>query len=88
MAGDRQTVYDRVLDEYDVLYGFRPEKPQAVGLEGDDRPDAAELVSSLRTKFGISEEEPDPSGTLEDLIDYLHERWDGVTYEDEAEDEA
>lgn len=87
MAGDRQTVYDRVLDEYDVLYGFRPEKPQAVGLEGDDRPDAAELVSNLRSTFGIAEDEPPPEGTLEDLIDYLHERWDGAPLEEDVEED-
>ena len=84
MAGDRQTVKDRVLDEYDILYGSRPEKPSSIPLEGDEGPpDAAELVAKLRGALGIPEDGPPPEGTLEDLVDYLHERWDGVTMDEE-----
>ena len=85
MAGERKTVHDRVLETYDVLYGSRPEKPSEIPLAGDGGPDAAELVARLRTELGISDEDPVPEGTLDDLIDYLHERWDGTTVDDDVE---
>lgn len=83
MPKDRQTVHDAVLDQYDVLHGFRPEKPADVSLADSDRVD--ELVERLRGTLGIEAEGQVPDGTLDDLIDYLHERWDGETLEDEAE---
>ena len=86
MAGNRKTVHDRVLAQYDIMYGSRPEKPTAVDLKSHRAPDAAELVAKLRSTFGIPEDEPLPEGTLDDLIDYLHERWDGMTLEDEVEE--
>ena len=77
MPKDRQTVHDRVLEQYDVLHGFRPEKPQDVALADSDKVD--ELVERLRSTLGITEPGELPDGTLDDLIDYLHERWDGET---------
>lgn len=85
MAGERQTVHDLVLAEYDNLYGSRPDKPEEVILEADERSDTAKLLEKLRDTLGIDESGEPPEGTLEDLIDYLHERWDGVTLENEGE---
>jgi hypothetical protein len=85
MAGERQTVHDLVLEEYDNLYGSRPDTPEEVILEADERSDAAKLVERLRDTLGIDDTGQPPEGTLADLIDYLHERWDGVTMEPDGE---
>jgi hypothetical protein len=77
MQKDRQTVHDQVLEAYDLVYGFRPDEPADVAL-GEDL-DAAALLEKLRGTLGIEAGTEVPEGTLDDLIDYLHERWDGVT---------
>ncbi|HJL15525.1 MAG TPA: hypothetical protein RMH99_07720 [Sandaracinaceae bacterium LLY-WYZ-13_1] len=83
MPGDRQTVHDRVLQEYDVLYGSRPDHPGDVTLGDEGAGQVSALVENLRDALGIPSDEAPPDGTLDDLIDYLHERWDGVTMDDE-----
>jgi hypothetical protein len=67
------------MEEYDVRIGERPEKPSDVSLADVGQDQLLEMVSSLRGVLGISDDGFVPEGTLDDLIDYLHERWDGAT---------
>lgn len=84
MPANEDRLHDRVLAEYDILYGFRPEKPSEIMLgEGADGL-AETLLQRLRSALGIEADGEPPEGTLADLIAYLRERWDGETYDEPA----
>ncbi len=85
MPTDRERLHDRVLAEYDVRIGERPEKPSDVSLSDMGQEQLLEMVGSLRSVLGIQDDGFVPEGTLDDLVDYLHERWNGEFVDDTGE---
>jgi hypothetical protein len=73
------------MAEYDVIIGARPDDPSDVQLSEMTQANLLQMVGRLRNTLGIDDDGHVPDGTLEDLVDYLHERWDGETGEEDAE---
>ena len=83
MSASRKKVLQKVLDEYEDVFGERPAgDPAEIDLLDDDEGRVGLLIQNICKTLGISEEDElddDVADTVEDLVDALMDVWDGET---------